>query len=167
MEAEDIFLAKARPEDWKDLYQNVWSREETARYMLWQVTKGEQAARERMERTIAYQKEHDAWLIYQKSTGRAIGFAGIKEISPAVYEDTGIALGPEYVGRGYGKQVLRLLLEHCCRQGANTFYYSTRTDNLPSNRLALSMGFFLCRCEAAVDPRNGDAYERKVYLRFL
>lgn len=42
LEAEDIFLRKACFEDWEAMYRNVWSRPEAARFMVWQVTKGEE-----------------------------------------------------------------------------------------------------------------------------
>lgn len=50
METEDIILGKAKYEDWRSIYQNVWSRSET---------------------------------------------------EPHIYHETGIALGPEYVGRDF------------------------------------------------------------------
>ena len=54
-----MLLAKARFEDWEDLYRNVWSRPETARYMLWTATASGEEAKARMERTIAWQSSHD------------------------------------------------------------------------------------------------------------
>ena len=110
METEDIILGKAKYEDWRSIYRNVWSRPETAEYMVWKVTADEDGARERIQRTIAWQETHDAWLVYEKGSGQAIGFAGVEETEPHIYHETGIALGPEYVGRGYGKQILRLLI---------------------------------------------------------
>ena len=41
METEDIILGKAKYEDWRSMYRNVWSRPETAEYMLWRVTADE------------------------------------------------------------------------------------------------------------------------------
>ena len=38
IETTDLILKKADFSDWKDLYTNVWSHAETARYMLWDVT---------------------------------------------------------------------------------------------------------------------------------
>lgn len=35
----------------------------------------------------------------------------MEETAPHIYQDVGIAFGPEYVGKGYGKQILLLLLE--------------------------------------------------------
>ncbi len=45
-----------------------------------------------------------------RASGQPVGFAGFLEIEPGVYDDTGLALGPEFVGKGYGAQVLRELL---------------------------------------------------------
>ena len=104
IETKDLILRKAVFEDWKAMYENVWSREETARYMLWDVTRSEEDAQSRMERTIAYQSRNPyGFIICEKETDTPIGFAGMTEIEPGVYEDTGVALGPEYVGRGYGR----------------------------------------------------------------
>ncbi len=143
METEDIILGKAKYEDWRSIYRNVWSRPETAEYMVWKVTADEDAARERIRRTIAWQETHDAWLVYERGSGQVIGFAGVEETEPYIYHETGIALGPDYVGRGYGKQILRLLMEYCISLGGQEFYYSTRTGNLASKALALKTGWQL------------------------
>ena len=105
METKDLLLAKARFEDWADMYRNVWSRPETARYMLWTVTASGEEAKARMERTISWQSSHDVWTVYEKSSGQAIGWAGLAELSPGVWQETSIALGPDFVGRGFGRQI--------------------------------------------------------------
>ena len=107
----DLILRKPRFQDWHDLYRNLWSREESARYMLWDVTRSPEDAMARMERTIAFQAVHQAWIVEEKASGQAIGFAGMQQVSPAVWEDIGIAIGPEFVGRGYGKQIIFGLCE--------------------------------------------------------
>ncbi len=167
METENIILGKAKYEDWKPMYRNVFSRPESAEFMLWKVTTDEDSAKERMRRTIAWQKEHDAWLVYEKKSGQAIGFAGVKEIQAGVYEDTGIAIGPEYTGRGYGRQVLGLLLQYCTSLGGTEFYYSTRSGNSASKALALSCGFVFLHAEQKTDIRNGKSYILEVYKRNL
>lgn len=165
MESEDIFLKKAVFEDWKALYRNVWSRQETARFMYWRVTTSEEDAKERMKRTIEYQKIHDMYMVYGKRCGEAIGFAGVKETSPHIWHEAGIALGPEYVGKGYGKQILHLLLEYCRSLGGEMFYYSARSQNTASKALALSCGFTYQYSEQKTDPRNGESYELETYSR--
>ncbi len=165
MESKDIILRKASYEDWKALYQNVWSREETARYMYWRVTTSEEDAKERIYKTIEYQKDHDTYLVCDKKSGEAIGFAGVRETEPYIYHETGIALGPEYVGKGYGKQILQLLLEHCRSLGGEVFYYSARAKNTASKALALSCGFTYQYSEPKIDLRNGESYELEVYKK--
>lgn len=167
METKDLILRKAVYEDWEPMYRNVWSRQETAKYMMWRVTADEHEARERIKRTIAWQAGHDVWLVCEKRGGWPIGFAGVNEIKPHVYEDTGIALGPEYVGKGYGKQMLRLLMEYCRALGGREFYYSTRAGNVASKALACSCGFVFWRSEKKMDARNGQAYEMEIYKRSL
>ena len=52
-----------------------------------------------------HQKTHDTYIVYEKRNGEAIGLAGVEEIGPGIFREARIALGPEYVGRGYGKQI--------------------------------------------------------------
>ncbi len=164
IETESLILNKAVFSDWKDMYENVWSHPESAAYMTWNITTNEEDARIRIQKTIAFQKEHDTWLVYEKSTGRAIGFAGVGEIEPGVCQETGICLGPAYVGKGYGKQILQGLIRYCREElGAGEFVYSTRENNTASNRLAVSFGFTLVSSEIRTDSRNGHRYH---YLQY-
>ena len=163
METKDLLLGKAKPEDWESMYRNVWSRPAVARFMQWRITTSAADAQARMERTIAWQKNHDTYLVYEKSSGQAIGFAGVEEIAPHIYQDAGIALGPEYVGKGYGKQILRLLLEYCAStMGGEEFYYSTQAVNQASRALALSCGFSYHHSEQRINLQSGEPYELEV-----
>lgn len=163
LETEDVLLKKAMFEDWKAMYRNIWSRPESAKYMAWSVTTNEEDAKIRIQKTIQYQKNHDTWCVYEKKSGQAIGFAGVEETRPHIYQDAGIALGPEYVGKRYGKQILQLLLEYCSSLGGKEFYYFTRANNKASKALALSFGFLYQYTETNIDLRNGEPYELEVY----
>lgn len=165
IETRDLILRKAEFDDWQDMYKNVWSREETARYMLWVVTRSEDDAKERMERTIAYQQNNPtAYIVCERAGGKAIGFAGMKEVAPGVYEDCGVALGPEYVGRGYGKQILSAMVDTAFNAlDAEKFICSCRAENEASRRLQLSCGFTFSRTEDRVDPRNDAPYILEFY----
>ena len=167
METRDLILRKAVYEDWKSMYLNVWSRPETARYMVWRVTADEVGAKERIERTIAWQKTHDAWLVCVKDSGEAVGFGGVKRLGPDSWGETGIALGPEYVGRGYGRQVLLMMMKYCRSLGGREFFYSTRAANEASRALALCCGLVYGHSEQRIDPRNGEVYEAKIYRKDL
>lgn len=167
LQAADIYLAKANFEDWSSMYQNIWSRPESNRYMLWELTTDEEAAKLRIERTIEYQKTHNTYLVYEKLSGQAIGFAGLEIIVPCVFQETGIALGPDYMGKGYGKQILRLLLKYAASLGGKEFFYSTRAANTASVALALSCGFTYHHSLPKQDPRNGESYELVYYRKTL
>lgn len=167
METHDLILDKARFADWEDLYRNVWSRPETARYMLWRVTTSETEAKARMERTVAWQRDHDVWTVYEKAVGQAIGWAGLAELSPGIWQETSIALGPDYVGRGYGRQLLELLMEIARERGGTEFRCSTRSENRASQALIRSCGFTLAASGPCIDQRDGSPYVLEVYAREL
>ena len=60
IETERLILDKAKFSDWAEMYHNVWSHPESARYMEWTITTSEEAAKIRIMKTIAFQKEHDS-----------------------------------------------------------------------------------------------------------
>ena len=157
-------MKKAAFEDWKELYDNIWSHAESARYMLWRVPEGEVQAQERMRRTIEYQKEHMAYTVYEKSSGLAIGFAGMEEIAPQVYEDTGIAVGPMFVGRGYGKEILRAFVKYAFEElAAERFVCSCRSENEASRKLQQSCGFGYTHSEERIDKGKEQKYVLEFY----
>ena len=159
IETESLILDKAKFPDWEEMYHNVWSQPESARYMDWNITTSEEAAKIRIAKTITFQKSHDTYLVYEKLSGKAIGFAGIEKIEPYIYQEAGICLGPNYVGKGFGKQILQGLLQYCKKQfGAKVFIYSTRDENTASNRLASSLGFSIISSTAKIDGKSGHPY---------
>ena len=125
IETESLILDKAKFSDWTEMYHNVWSQPESARYMEWTITTSEEAAKIRITKTIAFQKEHDTYLVYEKTSGKAIGFAGVEKIEPFIYQEAGICLGPNYVGKGFGRQILQGLIQYCREKfDAKEFIYS-------------------------------------------
>ncbi|MBR5944187.1 MAG: GNAT family N-acetyltransferase [Lachnospiraceae bacterium] len=169
IETEDLILRKARPEDWKDMYENLWSHSESARYMRWAVTTSEEAAKERAVRSADFQRNKKyAFFIQEKVSGKAIGFAGMTEESDGVYDETGIAIGPDYVGKGYGKQVLKALIKEAFENcGAKEFYASNWTQNEVSRKLQESLGFEFSHKEFKTHPETGEEYilEHRVLKR--
>ena len=164
IETESLILDKAKFPDWEEMYHNVWSQPESARYMDWNITTSEEAAKIRIVKTIAFQKEHDTYVVYEKSSGKAIGFAGVEKLEPCIYQEAGICLGPNYVGKGFGRQILQGLIQYCKEQfGAKEFIYSTRDENTASNRLAKSFGFLLISSAAKIDSKDGHSYNLLQY----
>lgn len=164
IETKSLILDKAKFSDWKEMYHNVWSQSESARYMAWNITTSEEDAKIRIMKTIAFQKEHGTYLVYEKSSGKAIGFAGVEKLEPYIYQETGICLGPNYIGKGFGKQILQGLIQYCKEQfGAKEFIYSTREENTVSNQLAKSCGFSMISSTAKIDGKGGHPYNLLQY----
>ena len=163
LETRDLVLDKAKPEDWEAMYRNVWRHRSSARYMRWRVTERAEDAPDRMRRTIEFQKSHDTYLVYWKATGEAIGFADVEQMAPTVWEEAGICLGPDFVGRGFGKQILQCLIRHAKELGAREFTACAREENQASRALIASMGFTQIGAEELTDDRDGSAY---LYLRY-
>lgn len=165
IETKDLLLAKGRPEDWRAMYDYVWSRPSSFRYMILELSPSEEEARERMARTVAFQSQRqDAYTVFLKSTGEAIGFTGIAPFDGEIpapgpaWEETGICLGPDFWGRGYGWQVLQRLLALAEERGAKTFVYSAWEENAASRALAEKAGFQEYAREAHTRPHDGLAY---------
>ena len=163
LQTSDLILDKAKFSDWEGMYRNVWSSPESARYMQWRVTTSESDARIRIQKTIDFQKTHDTWLVYEKATGEPIGFAGVERAGPDSYQEMGICLGPRYVGRGFGGQILDCLIAYCRAQGAKEFLYSAREENMASHRLAESRGFKRVSSAPGSDLRDGHPYRLICY----
>ena len=164
LETEDLILDKAKFSDWRGMYRNVWSHNESTKYMTWTVTTNEDDAIIRIQKTIEFQKVHDTYLVYEKASGEPIGFAGVEELTPFVFQETGICLGPNYVRKGFGKQIVQCLIAYCKEKyGAKEFIYSTRDENEASNRLAKTMNFTFFSSEEKIDHRDGHRYFLQKY----
>ena len=169
LETRDLIIKKAEQKDWKDMYYNIWRHSESARYMFWSMTTSEEDAKARMERTIAFEATHPyAWLVYEKKSNQAIGFAGITEIEEGVYEDQGVAIGPAFVGKGYGKQIVNALVDFARDElGARKMVLSYRSDNIASKKLQETCGFVYSHSEEKIDPRNGEPYVVEYMVKIL
>lgn len=153
-------LRRAKFDDWKPMYENVWRHESCARYMQWNVTPSEAEAKSRMERTIRYQENGGLSFIVCNNKGTPIGFCGIMETAPGVYEDTGGCLGPEFQRKGYGVQMLQALERLAFSRGAERFIVGHRRENLPSKKVITRCGFRYTHSEEKED-RILDFYEKR------
>jgi len=168
LETPRLLLRKGVLSDWESLWHNVWSRPEAARYMLWSVTESADEARARMERTIEWEKTHPwKYCVEEKAGGQVIGWAGVEPLREGVWGETGIALGPDYWRRGYGREILEALCAFCRGMGAKRFVAAAREENFASNALIRERGFFFDRSEERVDERNGESYFMNWYHRDL
>jgi RimJ/RimL family protein N-acetyltransferase len=168
-ETKDLILRKAVLSDWQSMYRNIWSRPESAKYMVWDVTASEEEAVARMERTIAFQSARDYhWTVVEKSSGQAIGWAGMQQRSPGVWSETGIAIGPDFTGKGYGKQLLQFLTDYARDElEATEFTACCRPENIPSQRMQLACGFTYTHSETVLHPRDHVPYTVAHYKKDL
>lgn len=163
IETKDLILAKAKLEDLDSIYNNYWRYEETAKYMLWTPCKNKDEAKDRLEKVIEYQKERLSFFVYEKNTGQAIGMAGLKEIEPTIYEDSGIGIGKDFVGHGYGKQILNALLDYVFSHNASKVICSCHTDNIASSSLQKSCGMHYTHSEIVTRKKDTLQYQSDYY----
>ena len=160
LETSDLILKPAVFEDWESIWNNLWSHPESAKYMLWSPTFTAEEAQDRMRRTISFEALHpNCFLVYEKASGQAIGFAGMEERESGVWEETGIALGPAFTRKGCGTQILCALIQEAKDHlHATRFLYACRSENNASQALRRSFGFEPTFKEDLIDPRNDQPY---------
>ena len=164
IETKDLILDKARYEDWEPMYRNVWSRPESFRYMKPAPSPNESEAQDRMRRTIDFQAgQAEAYTVFLKATREAIGFTGINCLEGAVWEETGICIGPDFWRRGYGWQILGALIARARELGAKEFIYSSWEENTASRSMAEKAGFRQYAVEEHVREHDGKEYKMIKY----
>lgn len=137
-----IVLRKAKPTDLDAIYRNVYGDAQLLSTMFFPPCKSREEAAERLQRTIALQKERPLFFAALEENDEAIGLGGIMEESEGVFSEAGLAIGQRYQGNGYAAEMLKLLLELAFSQcGASQFVYYTMVGNEKSKRLALRFGF--------------------------
>ncbi len=163
LSTRDLILAKAQPEDAKAMLKNFWSQADTAKFMLWEPSKTLKEAKERMQKTLNFQKHNFAYFVYEKSSGEPIGIAGLKEEENEVFQDCGIGIGRDYRGKGYGKQILKALIRLAKKLGAKKLVCSCDHENLPSAKMQLACGLKYTHSQNAVREKNGEKFVQDFY----
>ena len=161
LEGKNIVLRKAKSSDYKSMLKHVWSDESVYKWMLFQPTFTEKDAIDRCERSINFQKDHYAYFIALKETDEAIGLCAIDESEPFVFKECGICIGTVFQGKGYGKEIVSLLLDLAFNKlKGDKFVYGYYQDNVKSKRLAESFGFKYFETEKIV--RQWDNTEKTI-----
>jgi len=156
LEGGRIRLRKARETDSVSMLENVWGDEAVYRWMLYPPTLTEEDALDRCRRSIRYQKENYAWFVAVKDTDEAIGLCAVREEEPGHWEEAGICIGTKYQGKGYGKEIVSLLLDLAFRHlGAADFRYGYFRDNERSRKVAEFFGFRYDRSYDLTRPWDG------------
>ena len=157
LEGNNIVLRKAKMTDYEPMLKNIWSNEEVYKWMLFKPTFTALDAIERCRRSIEFQKEHDAYFVALKSTDEPIGLCAIDEYAPHRFAECGICIAPQHQGKGYGKEVVTLLLELVFNklEGID-FKYGYIQGNIKSKKLAESLGFEYKETGEIICPRDGE-----------
>ncbi len=160
LETKDLILDKAKYEDWKDLYHNILTHSESTKYMLWNVVTSAEEAMESQKKVIANQEKHPyCWTVYEKKSGQAIGWANFYEIEKGIFEDGGIAIGPSFTGKGYGKQIVNAVTDFLRDDvGAKRLILSYRSKNIACKKMQEACGFVYSHAVDKIDSRDGQAY---------
>lgn len=166
IETDRLILRKARLDDLDDIYNNIWSREEIAKYMLWETTKNLEDAKIRMDKTINYQSKNYAYFIALKDSDKVIGFCGFIKIEKDIYEDTGLCIALEYQGMGYAKEVVKKLVDIVFNSlNGKRFIYGCFRENEKSKNVCLGLGFKYLKSENKI--REYDQYKYISDLYYL
>ena len=151
---DNIILRCAQDNDYLSMLK-VWGDKDVYKWMLYTPTTTIPDAIERNKRSMEYQKTHYAYYIAKKDTNEAIGLCAIREYEKGKYEECGIAIAKEYQGLGYGKEVLKLLLDLAfIKLDAKSFQYGYFIDNIKSKRLAEYFHFQYEGIEEMVKPHD-------------
>ncbi len=140
---KDIILRKAVLSDLNNIYENVWSNKNLFTYTFFKPSFTKEEAKLRLNKTIEYQKHNFSYFICLRDTDEAIGFCGVKKDNNS-YQETGIIISDKYQNKGFGKQVLKLLLELVfVNLKGKEFIYCVDKKNIISQKLCLSYNFEL------------------------
>ncbi len=164
IQTQDLTLRAGREDDWQDLHRNLWSREETCRYMFRKViTDPAHSQAKTAAYTVMHQQIPTEFFVEETSSGRVIGIAGVKPRREACWTVTDVALGPDFWGMGYGKQIVTALKALAFAQGAQLVEYSCFAENEASKVLAAACGFAFHHTEPAELQKDGQDVTLWVY----
>lgn len=161
---KNIILRKAKEKDYLSMI-NVWGDPEVYKWMWFKPTTTIDDAKERIKRTIEFQKKIYGYFVALKDTDEAIGLAAIWEYEPNRYEEAGIGLATKYQNMGYGKKIVSLLLDLAFNKlDAVDFCYGYFKDNIKSKKLADHFNFKYDRTKIAVRPWDNEEKEIELCL---
>ena len=162
---ERIVLRKAKPGDLEAIHENVFSDKELLATMFVKPSESLEETRERLPRTIEFQRDKLCYFIALKDTDEAIGLCGIMEESEGVWSESGLCIARKYQGRGYAAEMWKILLDYGFSEcGAETFAYYCMDTNVKSKNLALKFGFRYDSTDTETRSYDGAVFNIERYL---
>ena len=148
-----------------ECHENFLCQKETAKFMLWKPTVTPEEAERKLNYWTQNLKAGDIFcLIKEQKSQKVIGFLCAYEIKPNVYGEIGIAIGSEFVKKGYGSQVLAALIEAVKSRGAKEIHYSHLQDNEASKQLALKFGFEFYKKDKRLRKHDQKLFDELFYV---
>lgn len=144
-----IVIRKAEPNDLESVFYNVWSDSEVLSTTLMKTSANLEEAKGRLERTMNFQSDKDAFFLALKDTNEVIGLCGIIPMGNDVFEEGGFIIGKRYQHKGYGTEMLNILLDVAFNYyGCKEFVYSYCVGNDKSQGLCRKFGFHYVETKA-------------------
>ena len=140
IETKNLVLKEYDEKYIEKAHHNFFSSEITSKYVLWRPTKNPIEVKEKIEYWLYEVKVSIFYMIHDKND-EPIGFVCVDEIEPNIYGNFGIALGENYVNKGYGSEVLTTIIEYIKSLGGKEIHYSHFRENEASKKLALKYNF--------------------------
>lgn len=164
IESKNVVLRKAKESDLMFIWQNVWIDDILAENMLWEPVKTKEKAKEKLERSILLQSKNTTYFVCLKQTDEPIGFAGVIGES-GEYKEVGICIARKHQGKGYGKEVLQMLIKLVfeCLNG-KSFLYTCFSNNQISKNLCMSVGFRYVDSNSITREYDGKSFIKENYI---
>ena len=164
LRTKDLIFVSYQDKYAKECHENFLSQAETAKYMLWKTTNNEEEARAKLTAWSSNLRENDVFcLIQEAKSKRIVGFVSFWEIDAGVYGDIGIAIGLDFLKKGYGSQTLSLLIETIKQRKGKEIHYSHFLENEASRALALKFGFEFYKKEKRTRKHDNKTFDELFY----
>ena len=163
-ETKRLFLKEYDEKYMEKAHLNFFSSSNTAKYVLWKPTNTPLEAKSKVEYWLNEVKITIFWMIHLKENDEPIGFISLDEISPNVYGNLGIAIGENYLLKGYASEVLSELIEYVKSLDGKEIHYSHFKENEASKRLALKFGFEYYKSEKRVRRYDNKEFDELFYI---
>lgn len=143
---------------------NFFSSSNTTKYTLWRPTKNPLEVKNKIEYWLYECKTSIFWMIHKKDNDEPIGFICVDEVSPKIYGNLGIAIGEDYVGKGYGSEALNELIEYIKSIGGKEIHYSHFRENEASKMLVIKFGFEFYKSDKRIRKYDNKEFDELFYV---
>lgn len=162
-ETNRLILKKYDEKYIEKAHQNFFSSLETAKYVLWRPTQSALDVKNKIEYWLKEVKIDIFWMIHLKENDEPIGFISADEISKNVYGNIGIAIGENFIKRGYASETLKELIDYIKSLGGKEIHYSHFKENEASKKLALKFGFEYYKQDKRIRAYDKKEFEELFY----